>query len=178
MHEITLPETKKRPALTVLVDDDTALKLAGLPMHATWNTNANAWYVQVVPAPHERIALARWIMDAGPDDDVDHANHDTLDNQRSNLRVASRQQNLQNRRGWSSTGFKGVRHRKGRPAKYEKEHWEAWIGIDGQHVYVGRADTPEAAARLYDEAALKHFGEFAHLNFPPRKRRTVEIRAV
>jgi hypothetical protein len=169
MKKLQIPATEKHPDLTVLVDDDTAEKL-----------EAAAWAGRNLRAARERDGyrlyvgaktLARLIMEAPPGTDVDHANGDTLDNQRGNLRVCTRQQNLQNRRGWSSTGFKGVRYRKARPGK-TRECYEAWIGVDGRHVYAGRARTPEDAARLYDQAAVEHFGEFARLNFPS-KRRTV-----
>lgn len=38
-----------------------------------------------------RHALARWIMGEPPGMDVDHISGDTLDNRRSNIRVATRQ---------------------------------------------------------------------------------------
>jgi len=40
------------------------------------------------------------------------------------------------------------------------------IMVDGSDLQVGNFTSVEAAARAYDRAARKHFGEFARLNFP------------
>ncbi len=94
---------------------------------------------------------------------VDHINGDGLDNRRSNLRQATHSQNMANKRLYrnNTSGFKGVsRNRgKGRP-------WRASIRANNVRYRLGNHDTPEAAARAYDAAALKRFGEFARLNFP------------
>lgn len=50
----------------------------------------------------KNILLHRWIMDAPKGMDIDHISHDTLDNRRSNLRITSRQGNMQNRRAKNS----------------------------------------------------------------------------
>jgi hypothetical protein len=178
MRKLQVKATDKHPELTVLVDDDIAELIAG----AAWaGQNLTAYWC---PGRHHQDGhyavvvgtrpLARLIMGNPRGLDVDHKNRDTLDNRRENLRVCTRQQNLRNRRGWSSTGYKGVRYRKARTGK-GRECYEAWIGVDGRHVYLGRGRTPEEAARLYDHAARERFGEFAYLNFPdtPRRRRTV-----
>lgn len=93
---------------------------------------------------------------------VDHKNGDGLDNQRSNLRVATQGQNMFNKRLYASStsGFKGVTRRKG------TGKWAAQIQGGGHHRYLGQFATPEEAARAYDVAAVELFGEFARLNFP------------
>ena len=87
---------------------------------------------------------------------VDHINHDSLDNRRSNLRVATVQQNAQNMRVRSdnTSGYKGVYK--------SNEKYIAQIWIDGSHNYLGYFDTPELAHKAYCDAANEHFGEFAN----------------
>lgn len=91
---------------------------------------------------------------------VDHINGDKLDNRRSNLRLITRQQNNMNRganKVRKDTHYKGV-------ILHESGKWQARIGIDGKKVYLGYFKTPEDAARAYNDAALKHHGEYAKLN--------------
>lgn len=52
--------------------------------------------------------LHRLIMNPGAGKEIDHINHDTLDNRRSNLRICYRYENGRNKRARSSTGFKNV----------------------------------------------------------------------
>lgn len=93
-------------------------------------------------------------------DYVDHRNGNGLDNRRANLRPANDSQNSMNRarRSDNTSGFKGVR-------RLDSGRWGACIQVGGVKVWLGVHETPEAAARAYDDAALTHFGEFARLNF-------------
>jgi hypothetical protein len=102
------------------------------------------------------------ILLQGDFENVDHWNGDTLDNRDENLRPSSVKENSRNRKRPkdNTSGFKGVWWRK------EKQKWVATIRVDGRHIYIGSHVIPTEAARLYDRAAIKYFGEFARLNFP------------
>ncbi len=93
---------------------------------------------------------------------TDHINGDGLDNRRCNLRPASPAENHHNVFMYpnNTTGFKGV--------SFDKQtlRWAANIKVDGVQIWLGRHDSPEAAALAYDNAAREHHGEFARLNFP------------
>lgn len=92
---------------------------------------------------------------------VDHANHDSLDNRRSNLRLCEHRINLANQRSSSgSSRYKGVYYLKG-PGT-----WRAEISVNKRKFCLGNHKTQESAGKAYDEAALAAWGEFAYLNFP------------
>jgi hypothetical protein len=92
----------------------------------------------------------------------DHINGNGLDNRRCNLRPATKAENARNKpsqRG-SSSHFKGVGwHR-------HKHKWQSRIQVAGKLIHLGAFVVEEDAARAYDVAADKYFGEFARLNFP------------
>jgi hypothetical protein len=92
-----------------------------------------------------------------PEIDVDHADRNGLNNQRYNLR-ATPDQNPQNAkiRIDNTSGFKGV-------SKSGKK-WRVQISVHGKYFHIGYTTNKLDAARLYNEAAAKYFGEFAVLN--------------
>lgn len=94
---------------------------------------------------------------------VDHMDHNGLNNRKNNLRSSTRQQNNWNRtknQKPTSSKFIGVSYDKSR------KKWQAGIKFNGKRIALGRFDTPEEAARVRDTKALELFGEFASLNFP------------
>lgn len=108
------------------------------------------------------ILLHREILKAPTGLYVDHINGDTLDNRRANLRVATPKQSAANRRSQSgsSSRYLGVTWHTG------CSRWQAQIGGSGDTAYLGLFSDEAEAARTYDVAARKRYGEFARLNFP------------
>ena len=105
--------------------------------------------------------LHRLLMDAKPGVIVDHINGDPLDNRKCNLRLATRTQNAQNQGSHRGTSrFKGVSWARGRKSR----PWVACIYADGKKRNLGYFATEEEAAKVYNDAAIKYFGEFAWLN--------------
>jgi hypothetical protein len=106
-----------------------------------------------------RIILARILeRDLLQSEKVDHSRGNTLDNRRSQLRLANSQQSARNtkKRCTNSMGFKGV--------TYNHNRYKASIKISGKQIYLGTRDTPEEAHELYKQAAEKYFGEFARFD--------------
>lgn len=89
---------------------------------------------------------------------VDHINHDTLDNRRSNLRIVTVTQNNQNMRKprVNTSGYKGVFSSAG-------GRWRARIRHNGSRTHLGIFATREEAWEAYKQAALRLHGEFACL---------------
>lgn len=108
------------------------------------------------------ILMHRVILDAPDGMLVDHINHDGLNNTRKNIRICNRRQNSMNMEksvGYSSK-FKGVAWHK------NNKRWVASIRINYFRKHLGSFSREEDAAEAYDSAAIKHFKEFACINFP------------
>jgi hypothetical protein len=91
----------------------------------------------------------------------DHENRNGLDCRRENLRAATYSQNNANRRFSikNTSGYRGVR-------KTKEGKWRAEIKVDSKKINLGCYWDIIEAAKAYDTASLKYFGEFANLNFP------------
>jgi len=83
----------------------------------------------------EYYSLHRWIMQPEPGYEVDHINHDTLDNRRRNLRILPKGTNQQNyagaRKDNKSSGIRGVSWNKKLNkwvAKYRKNKIDHHVG--------------------------------------------------
>ena len=92
---------------------------------------------------------------------IDHINGNGLDNRRKNLRVCSSSQNQGNRRKSSkktSSNYKGVYFHK------KNARFVATIFCNRKHYFLGSFKQEKNAAKAYDIAATKLFGDFAKLN--------------
>lgn len=110
---------------------------------------------------HCLILMHRVLLNPKYKERVDHKDHDGLNNQRSNLRIATPSQNAANRKpnknGYSK--YLGVCFDK------QTKKWRVFIRKNYKKINLGRFSNEIEAALAYDAAAVKYHGEFANLNF-------------
>ncbi|MHC4666706.1 MAG: HNH endonuclease [Planctomycetota bacterium] len=94
--------------------------------------------------------------------ECDHINGNSLDNRKANLRPATHLQNSWNRRKQRQTSgsiYKGLVWDK------RLNKWQVRIWVNRKRIYIGSFEDQIEAAKAYDKAAIKYYGEFANLNF-------------
>lgn len=127
----------------------------------------------------EKIRMHRVVLGlTDPNLDGDHIDHNGINNQEYNLRVATEQENcfniskIKNRSSiYKGVSFKKlVRHYKrktdGRITTSKYSHYTSTIKKNGISTYIGTFHNEIDAAKAYDKKASELFGEFAMLNFP------------
>ena len=99
---------------------------------------------------HRQIALVE------DTETIDHINHDTLDNRKTNLRACKKKENCRNISvGKNNTsGFTGVYFRE------KQNKWDVSIMVDGKGIHLGRFDKKEDAIKAREDAEIKYFKEF------------------
>lgn len=111
------------------------------------------------------IKLHRFILNAQPGQEIDHIDGNVLNNQKSNLRFCTHQENSRNRKSWGKSKFLGVTVFK-QKNKYEtKIKYRATIVSDGKQISLGLYDNEIDAAKQYDKFAKIYHGDYANLNF-------------
>lgn len=94
----------------------------------------------------EYVKLHRFITNCPKSMEVDHINHNKLDNRKSNLRICTHQQNCMN----VADNVKGIHYDKSR------NKWMAYI--KGKNL--GRFNSKEEAIEARKQAEIDYFGEY------------------
>lgn len=145
-------------------DDDAFERIKDLANHVVWSGSnpyldimiGKDWHkahrlVVIGLIPHEKNLTA------------DHIDRNTLNNQRSNLRIVTQQQQCFNRTKRSDEGLtskhKGV-------SKNSQGYWRAGIDAD-KHYHLGTYKTEDEAGMAYNLKAIELFGDKAVLNDVP-----------
>lgn len=105
------------------------------------------------------IKMHRMILNAAAGTFVDHKDRNGMNNQRCNLRFATRSQNQMNKKQakHSTSPFKGVKFC---PKKKSKK-WHARITVDGRRMSLGYYESAEAAFCAYRNASLLYHADFS-----------------
>ncbi len=105
------------------------------------------------------IYMHREILGAQLGIGVDHRDKNGLNNQRENLRLATKSQNGCNR-GKPSNNTSGV---KGVTWDSAHNRWRSQIAVNGRTKYLGLFSDIQEAKLARDEALVKYHGEFSHI---------------
>lgn len=146
-----------------LVDDEDYERLNQHKWHAHYDPIFKGYYAVTDVGGRKqkrRLYMHRVVLNAPAGTHVDHRNHDSLDNRRSNLRRCTASENHANTvmRADNSSGYKGVTWCK------KSSKWKAQLGYQGTNINIGEYTSARNAAMAYDNAALNYFGEFALTN--------------
>ena len=171
-----IPLTKGKFAIVDPDDYERLSKFKWIAFSGTRTFYALRWSKQAKRRKRHYVRMHRVIMQPPKGMLVDHINHNGLDNRKANLRLATQSQNSCNKR---KTTSKTVSRYKGLALYPNRgKRWAARIRINERLKHLGFFEAEADAARAYDSAACKYHGEFAVLNFPQKKGRSIGCKRV
>jgi hypothetical protein len=158
--------TKAGEHFTVTVNTDILYKL--IKFNRSWHVAWEGWEYYVVcseylckengKSKYKTHYLQRWIFGDPDDKTIDHKNHDTFNNKRSNLRVSDKEKNAKNR------GSKNVNNKSGyRNVCWNKQYkqWMVQIMVDGKNKRIGYFDDVDEAGTYAEKMRQEHYGDYA-----------------
>jgi hypothetical protein len=151
--------------INCLVDaaDLPKLQTLRITWYALWHPRTRSFYVygnvrdDGKKSGQRKVKMHRFLMDAPEGLQVDHWNHDTLDNRRSNLLIVTQSVNQMNRKGAtcnSKSGHRGI--------SFHRAHgkFQLIVTIDGKPKHIGLFSAIEDA--LEARKAFPHYQPKTH----------------
>jgi hypothetical protein len=125
--------------------------------YAFWNISTHSFYAR---RAHNGPLMHRFILGlTDPKIEGDHRDGNTLNNRSYNLRVATRQQNSQNRGSYKNnkSGYSGVIWHS------RDQVWQAYINTNGKRTHLGYFRNKDDAFFARAMAEIEQHGRFAHI---------------
>jgi len=120
-----------------------------------WVNNGNG-YIRSTKINNKRIYIHRLVTNCPSKMDIDHINHNIIDNRKSNLRICEHQKNMCNytKPKNNTSGVKGISW-----DKYNNK-WKAEIMENRKKISIGNFNKFEDAVKARKEAEEKYYGEY------------------
>lgn len=157
-HVAIFVEHKNHGMLETLISIEDFQKVNSYPYKLILSVlnKADSFYVRGSKSlDGEHGLLHRWLVSAPKGMEVDHINHDTLDNRRENLRVITTAQNQQNRKGAQTnnktSGIRNVHWHK------SSNSWEVQVKLNRKKIFIGCFKDIHDAELAAIEARKKYF---------------------
>ena len=151
---------RKKVFLSCFIDKEDYVKVKDyywMPHYHAHVKNYYVYCVKTIPLKdrkdgkkQERIRLHRYIMDCPVGKVIDHINHNTLDNRKSNLKICTNYENMQNLSVYS-TNKSGVKNISYQATVQGKKKWIVTITENGKNKTVGRGLTLEDAIKIKED---------------------------
>lgn len=154
MKEIKLTQNQ-----IALIDDDDLEKVSNHNWYSHKRTNK--FYAEST-INKKHIHLHRFIL--GVNDSniiIDHIDGNSLNNQKSNLRLCSFAENQMNKKPYKNAPISNI---KGISFISATKKWRAQIQSSKKKIYIGVFDDYKNAALAYNNKAIELHGNFANLN--------------
>lgn len=159
---------RNRESLWTIVDLEDLDKILSFPYtwFSTFYKNVNGYYANASEniskgeggkKKNRNVLLHKFVLNATKDN-VDHINHNTLDNRKENLRIIKTRNNLTNRKTKNKNNKSGFRN----VCRIDNQ-WSVQLQVDGKKTNLGKfpLDKLEEAAKFAEDMRKKYYGEFA-----------------
>lgn len=138
---------------TILIDKEDLEKVSAYKWHIE-HSRKNLNYAQT-SLPGHTLRLHRLIMQS--DLQIDHINHNGLDNRKCNLRICTNAENNRNKNTNLNpkSGYTGIRYNEKCNSYYVR------IMVNKKEISLGHYHSLEEALKARRDGELKYFGEYA-----------------